>query len=109
MKVVQAVPAKYPPIALAANANGKVIVEVEIDAQGKVTSAKTIEGHALLKGAAEKAASRWVFTPLAQGTETRTVRLWFQFTLVPRNGTQDEIVTIFWPPYGAEVRDVAGR
>ena len=53
----------YPPLANAARVSGVVIVEVTIDEQGSVISARAISGHPLLKDAAVAAARRWKFSP----------------------------------------------
>ncbi len=108
--VVQAVPPAYPPIARAALVSGEVVVEAKLDAQGAVTSVNVIKGHKLLNGAAEKAASRWRFNSLDDGARERSVRLSFQFTLLPPNkGAPDDLGVIFWQPYKVEVRDTPYR
>ncbi len=53
----------YPPIARNMNAEGQVVVEVEIDEEGNVTSAKAVSGHALLRNAAEDAARKSKLKP----------------------------------------------
>jgi periplasmic protein TonB len=53
----------YPQTAKAVGASGAVSVQVIIDEQGNVTSAKAISGHPLLKGAAETAARGAKFSP----------------------------------------------
>lgn len=53
----------YPPIAKAARAQGTVAVQVVIDEQGRVISAKATNGHPLLLRAAELAAYQARFTP----------------------------------------------
>jgi protein TonB len=53
----------YPPIARAARAQGPVAVQVLIDEQGRVISAKATNGHPLLLRAAEQAAYQARFTP----------------------------------------------
>jgi periplasmic protein TonB len=53
----------YPPIAKAAHAFGLVKVQVLIDEQGNVTSAKAVSGHPLLQLAAQSAAKRARFKP----------------------------------------------
>ncbi|HEY8184644.1 MAG TPA: energy transducer TonB [Pyrinomonadaceae bacterium] len=53
----------YPPIARAANATGKVRVEVTIDEAGNVTEAKAVSGHPLLQAAAVAAARNAKFNP----------------------------------------------
>src|ERR1700720_3913744 len=50
----------YPPLARAAHISGSVVVEVTVDEQGKVISARPISsGHPLLRDAALEAARGW--------------------------------------------------
>jgi TonB family protein len=53
----------YPPLANTVNASGEVQVEIIIDENGRVISAKAISGHPVLRSAAEGAARKWVFRP----------------------------------------------
>jgi TonB family protein len=53
----------YPAIARAARASGTVTVQVVVDEQGKVTSAKAVSGHPLLRASAEAAARQARFSP----------------------------------------------
>lgn len=53
----------YPPAAKAVNASGTVQVQVLINESGTVVSAKAINGHPLLRDAAERAARNARFTP----------------------------------------------
>jgi TonB family protein len=53
----------YPPLAKAAKISGSVVVEVTLDEEGGVISARAISGHPLLKDAAVDAARGWKFTP----------------------------------------------
>jgi len=53
----------YPPLAKAARISGSVVVEVTLDEEGGVISARAISGHPLLKDAAVDAARGWKFTP----------------------------------------------
>ncbi|CAN5667947.1 hypothetical protein BH20ACI4_BH20ACI4_15260 [soil metagenome] len=57
----------YPPIARNMNAEGQVVVEVEIDEEGNVTSAKAVSGHALLRNSAEDAAKKSKLKPAMIG------------------------------------------
>lgn len=62
----------YPPLAHRSNIEGRVVVEVELDVEGKVTSAKATTGHQMLRGAAEDAARRSRFKPAVfDGTPIR--------------------------------------
>jgi TonB family protein len=54
---------KYPAKAKRVNATGSVDVKVTISPEGRVTEAKAISGHTLLREAAEEAALQWVFKP----------------------------------------------
>ena len=53
----------YPPAAVAVNIQGNVNVQVTISETGKVISSKAINGPAMLRGAAERAAWNAKFTP----------------------------------------------
>jgi len=53
----------YPPAAKAVGASGAVQVHVLIDETGNVVSAKAVNGHPLLRDAAERAAKSAKFTP----------------------------------------------
>jgi protein TonB len=53
----------YPPIARAAHASGTVVVQVLIDENGNVVSAKPISGHPLLQAVAVGAARQAKFSP----------------------------------------------
>ncbi|MDQ3799846.1 MAG: energy transducer TonB [Acidobacteriota bacterium] len=54
----------YPPMARQMNASGKVTVQVMIDEEGNVLSAKATNGHALLRSPAEAAARQSRFNPV---------------------------------------------
>lgn len=53
----------YPPLAKAAKASGSVIVQVLVDEQGNVVSARAVSGHPLLQTAAVAAARQAKFAP----------------------------------------------
>jgi periplasmic protein TonB len=53
----------YPPIARAAHASGTVVVQVVIDENGNVISAKPLSGHPLLQAVAVGAARQAKFSP----------------------------------------------
>lgn len=54
----------YPPAARAVRASGKVIVLIQIDEKGHVTKATAIDGHPLLRLAAENALKQSTFQRL---------------------------------------------
>jgi TonB family protein len=95
--VIQAVaPSTYPPIAIVARADGKLIVEVKINAGGKVVSTKVIQGHELLASTAASAAKRWQFAA-SNCSEERSAQLTFEFRIPVK---QDDAQIAFNPPYG---------
>ena len=53
----------YSPVAARANVEGRVIVEVELDEEGEVVSAKAVAGPVMLRSSAEDAANRSKFKP----------------------------------------------
>lgn len=53
----------YPDVAKAAGAQGVVTVQVVVDEQGNVATAKAVSGHPLLQQAAVDAARQWTFKP----------------------------------------------
>jgi len=53
----------YPPAALTIRAEGDIRVLAEVDADGHVKSSNAIDGHQLLRKAAEFVAKDWIFTP----------------------------------------------
>lgn len=73
----------YPPLAKAARVSGSVVVEVTLDEEGNVISARVISGHPLLKDAAVSAAKGWKFNPtLLQGTPVKVIgTITFNFNL----------------------------
>lgn len=67
---------RYPPGAKRFNIAGSVDVQITVSAAGRVTEAKAISGHILLRAAAEEAALQWVFEPATMNgvpIETQTV------------------------------------
>jgi TonB family protein len=61
--VVVRVEPTYPDSAKLARATGEVVVQVKINEEGIVISARATSGHPLLQGAAVEAARKWNFHP----------------------------------------------
>ncbi|PYS97748.1 MAG: hypothetical protein DMF63_18960 [Acidobacteria bacterium] len=53
----------YSVIAVRSNVEGKVVVDLELDENGDVVSAKAASGHQMLRGSAEDAAKKSKFKP----------------------------------------------
>jgi TonB family protein len=60
IKIVQP---KYPKFAELRRIEGNVLLELHIDARGKVQTLRTISGNSLLREAAEEAAWQWQYPP----------------------------------------------
>ena len=73
----------YPMTALHANIGGKVVVEVEIDLIGNVSSAKTISGNPYFKQTCEDAARKWRFKPAMVGYRAVKSKGYITFSFVP--------------------------
>jgi TonB family protein len=58
---------EYPAIARAARVEGSVLLEVEVDREGKVRDAKVIRSVPLLDEAALEAVKQWEYTPMRRG------------------------------------------
>jgi protein TonB len=84
-EVLRAVEPKYPDRAREAEAEGEVLVEVIIDENGRVISAKVIESDTIgaLEEAAVEAAYKFLFRPARQGDVPVKCRVVipFRFTL----------------------------
>jgi protein TonB len=62
-KVIQKAVPPYPELAKRAHVSGIVTVQILLDEQGRVISARATNGHPLLTAAAERAASQTRFSP----------------------------------------------
>ena len=69
----------YPPLAMAKRIHGVVLVDVQVDKDGKVIDAAPLIGREYLRDAARKAALRWRFKPLGEASSGYSVRLTFIF------------------------------
>lgn len=84
----------YPDFARAAQIEGTVKVEIEIDHQGKVSSASAISGHPALKQAAEKNIRLWKFD--LSSSDDRRLTVVYQFRLeLPKTYYRPESRNLF--------------
>ena len=74
----------YPDVAARAMVQGNVVVELQVNTQGRVTDAQVVKGIPLLNEAALAAVRQWVYTPpLVDGVPVRlimTVTVRFKLT-----------------------------
>jgi TonB family protein len=73
---------EYPAVAKLAKASGNVTVEVTIDEEGNVISARSVSGHPLLQSAAVTAARQARFTPTKVGGQAVKVNGVLVYTFV---------------------------
>lgn len=74
----------YPPIAKAARASGTVTVQVFVDEDGCVRSARAVAGHPLLQAAATQAAQQACFTPTFLSGKRASVSGVLTYNFAPR-------------------------
>lgn len=81
-KLISNPPPAYPPMARAQRLQGEVVLEVSIDAAGKVTKVNVVSGHPMLQEAATDAVLRWRYEPArlnGQAVATKAqVRVFFR-------------------------------
>ena len=99
------VPPIYPAVALAAGISGTVVVEIAIDPDGAVKSARSVSGPRLLEDVANAAATRWKFNS-TPSTGARTARLVFDFVRLTGDPPSAPVVPIFFPPFTVEINGI---
>jgi len=74
----------YPDVAARALVQGNVVVEIQVNTEGRVTDARIVKGIPLLNDAALTAVRQWIYTPpLVDGVPVRlvmTVTVHFKIT-----------------------------
>ena len=80
--ITAGIPINYPLIALSARQSGEVIVNMQIDKNGFVTSANAFSGPELLRKFSEMSAKQWLFNSYGNPPEVRLVRVVFAFRVV---------------------------
>jgi TonB family protein len=78
LKLERRVEPEYPPLAKAAGIEGRVVLDVTVDADGTVSDIKVVGGHPLLVKAALDAVRQWKYAASAQLPATTTVTLQFR-------------------------------
>ena len=66
-QTIELVKPSYSRLAISARVSGRVVVEVEIDKEGKVVKAKAVSGHSYLRSNSENAARESRFKPATIG------------------------------------------
>jgi hypothetical protein len=102
-ELIEAFPPIYPVIARVAHVSQTVVIEAEIDKDGKVQTTKIKQGHPLLNMSSEKAAKKWVYSS-SKNTEPRKTTIIFSFLLVSENPDKEDSKAVFIPPNKIEVK-----
>jgi hypothetical protein len=102
--VVKAVAPAFIPFVFGKPGSMSTVVEVSINADGKVNKAHIVEFSLFRDKSFEETAKKWVFAPAADTKEVRTARLTFVLRIMPKGTQWDELTTIFTPPYQVEIR-----
>ena|GEM_PF-3529983 len=90
------------PLVVLTRAEGRVVVEVRLAASGEVISARSTEGHWVLRKQAELAALRWRFA--ASSEVDRVVYLRFDFKILPADASDEAVAPLFTLPYDLTVK-----
>jgi TonB family protein len=69
--IVSRVSPVYPELARRMHVGGKVVLLVNVQPDGSVSSTKVESGHALLVSAAQDAVRRWHFAPNSEASEAQ--------------------------------------
>jgi len=101
-KIIKLAKPPYPAAARAVRAVGEVVVEVKIDKEGKVISAKAVSGHPLLRTVSVQAANQSLFEE-SKDDEQRAVKLTYVF--IPGQKEKENIKR-YSNPYRVEVISV---
>jgi protein TonB len=83
VEAVKRVQPEYPAAAKEAKITGDVTVEIVINKEGRVVSARATSGHPYLREASEKAALKWRFSVKSDNDEPVEIvsTLTFKFSL----------------------------
>lgn len=82
-KVISLPSAAYPPIARQAKASGTVVVQIEVNEEGDVATARAVSGHPLLQAASVVAARGAKFSPTKEEGKPVKVTGVITYTFTP--------------------------
>ena len=81
-KLVFSTAAQYPSLARQMRVDGEVVISLDVDTSGKVSSARAISGPPVLRAAALDAVKRWKYQPAMLGDKavvsTEVVKVQFK-------------------------------
>jgi len=81
-RLIYSAPAQYPPMARQIRAEGEVVISLDVDTSGKVSSARAVSGPPILRVAALDAVKHWKYQPATLGdipvVSTEVVKVQFK-------------------------------
>jgi TonB family protein len=80
-RAIKVVQPQYPQMAKIRRIGGVVLLELEVDASGKVQKVRSVGGNSLLTEAAEAAARQWQYSPTPNQTVPSVILVQFNFSL----------------------------
>lgn len=102
--VLEAVAPIFIPFVFDKTGMNEVVVEVNVNSDGNVTSAKTVSVTLFRDTSFETTAKRWRFAPSSDGKEERIAQIKFILRIMPKDTPLDQLTTIYTAPYQIEVR-----
>lgn len=104
-KVTRAVAPTFIPFVFEETGVAEIVVEVKIDSDGKVISAKTSFASLFKDISFENTAKQWIFEK-SMSSEERTAYIKFILRIMPKETNPSELTTIYRCPSEIEVRNV---
>jgi hypothetical protein len=99
--VIEAVAPDFPSSAVILNLSSKIFVQVIVNSEGKVITAKINSGHPLFKWEVERVSNLWLFETSTE--EVRHFTLVFDFIFMKYDGKEDKQIIAFKPPFEVKI------
>ena len=104
-KVLRAVAPPFIPFVFWETGVAEVVIEVRLDDQGRVTSAKTFSASLFKDSSFEDTAKQWVFEE-SKSKKERIAYIKFVLRIMPKGTTSSELTTIYRYPAEIEIRSL---
>jgi hypothetical protein len=104
-KVLKAIAPTFIPFVFDETGVAEVVVEVKLNNEGKVISAKTIFASLFQDISFENTAKQWMFEDSLSKDE-RIAHIKFVLRIMPKGTSQSELTTIYRYPSEIEIRDL---
>jgi hypothetical protein len=104
-KVLKAISPTFIPFVFGETGMAEVVVEVTLNSEGEVISAKTVSFSLFKDFSLEETAKQWVFEK-SKGKEIRTAKIKFILRIMPKGTSPSDLTTIYRYPSEIEIRNV---